>query len=300
MTEDARTEWLRERSAELVVGSSDAAAILGLSPWDSAHTLALRKLGQLEPIPDSPLLELGRLVEPALAELYHRQTGRQPVEPVPKLRRHPSLPWQVASPDYLLPPDGILELKLVSPYDRGSWGEPGTDAIPDHYLIQVQHQIAVLGAQWADVAPLVWGRELAIYRVERHDPLIARITEAEAEWIDLVRAGKTPEPDWGHRQTLAALQAIHGVDTTCQIDLPAEYEPLIESWHQLTAQERECSRQREEIKARLLHAMGDAAIARLPSGATVCRAERTRRGYTVQPTTYIEFRITMPKGGQDK
>jgi predicted phage-related endonuclease len=167
--------------------------------------------------------------------------------------------------------------------------------VPDHYLIQVQHQMAVLGAQWADVAPLVWGRELAIYRVERHDRLIARITDAEAEWIDLVRAGKTPEPDWGHRQTLAALQAIHGVDAARQIDLPAEYEPLVAEWHQLAAQERTITKQRDEIKARLLHAMGDAAIARLPSGATVCRAERTRRGYTVQPTTYIDFRVKPPK-----
>lgn len=299
--EREREAWLEERSAELVVGSSDAAAILGLSRWETAHTLALRKLGRLAAAEDTPLLRLGRLVEPAVAELYTEQTGRKAGRPACRTYRNPERPWQVASPDFLVEGDGAeegaLEVKLVNPWDWREWGEPGTDQVPEAYLVQVQHQMAVLGLPWCDLAPLVWGQRLRVYRVRRHDLLIERITRAEEAWLDLVRQGKAPEPDWRHSATLAAIQAVYGVEEGKAADLGPAYLPLIQEWQMLGEEEKKAKAGRDAVKARLLDAMGDAALATLPDGTQITRKRILRRAYTVPESEYVDFRIRPKKRG---
>ncbi|MBO0875327.1 MAG: YqaJ viral recombinase family protein [Pseudonocardia sp.] len=59
------TEWFAARRQG--VTASEIAAILGLSPWDSAFAIYHRKMGVLDNQPDSDVLSLGRRLEPWIA-----------------------------------------------------------------------------------------------------------------------------------------------------------------------------------------------------------------------------------------
>ncbi len=52
---------------------------------------------------------------------------------------------------------------------------------------------------------------------------------------------------------------------------------------------------KDAAKARLMHAMGSASIGRLSDGTVLTRKEIARKGYTVEATTYVDFRIRSPK-----
>ena len=54
-------EWLAER--EKGIGASDVAAILGLSPWETAYSLWLKKTHQVEPEPENEAMLMGHLLE---------------------------------------------------------------------------------------------------------------------------------------------------------------------------------------------------------------------------------------------
>lgn len=130
---------------------SDSAAVCGRSAWRTALEVWLDKTGQLPDLPPSPQMEWGLRLEPAIAEAYSERTGLDLSSP--SLCRHPQYPWMLASIDRLVSgPPKVVELKTASPFAAGEWGDPGTDEIPESYLIQVQHQLAVCGLQVADVA----------------------------------------------------------------------------------------------------------------------------------------------------
>lgn len=99
-----REDWLEVRKRG--IGSSDAAAAVGLNPYKSQLELWLEKTGRDGTLPkDDPNDEStptywGNLLEPIVASHYTRRTGN-------KVRRvnavlqhpHPDLPWMLANID---------------------------------------------------------------------------------------------------------------------------------------------------------------------------------------------------------
>ena len=57
-------------------------------------------------------------------------------------------------------------------------GEPGTDEIPDYYMTQVQHYLAVTGVKTADVAVLIGGNDFRIYTIEADEELQSFVDRA--------------------------------------------------------------------------------------------------------------------------
>ena len=94
------------------------------------------------------------------------------------LMRHPSIVGSHASPDGLVEPDGLLEIKCPQPATHLDFLL--NKAIPDKYQIQMQWQMACTGRQWCDFVsyhPSFPPRlRLFIKRVPRDD---ARIAELE-------------------------------------------------------------------------------------------------------------------------
>ena len=88
-----REQWLATRKTG--IPASDAAAILGLSPWKSPLDVWLEKTGRA-PIQEiapkrEDLFFLGHQLEPAIAAMYSRKTGREllQVQENRGLLRHP-------------------------------------------------------------------------------------------------------------------------------------------------------------------------------------------------------------------
>ena len=69
--------WLQIRRDS--IGGSEAAAILGMSPWKSEYQLWLEKTGSAKPedISDKDVVHFGTMLEPLVAEEFCRREGKK-------------------------------------------------------------------------------------------------------------------------------------------------------------------------------------------------------------------------------
>ena len=118
-----REEWLEWRRKG--IGGSDAAAVLGISPFRTAVDLYYDKLGlPLEDGEDNWVAkEAGVLLEDLVARIFARKTGLK-IYQRKCMFQHPEHPWMLADLDYLVElPDGgtaILECKTTNYNARAS------------------------------------------------------------------------------------------------------------------------------------------------------------------------------------
>jgi putative phage-type endonuclease len=184
-----RDEWLEQRRHG--IGGSDAAAALGLSPWKTPLSLYLEKTGDARPFRDNESMLWGRVLEPAIRAEYTRRTGIACASGAQLT--HPKYPWMRATLDGLSNErqPRVVEIKTART-DRG-WGEPGTDDVPQTYLLQCVHYMVVTGAQLADIALLVGGQDFRIYTVQRNAALADLVVEGEHDFWQHVQRREPPE-----------------------------------------------------------------------------------------------------------
>jgi putative phage-type endonuclease len=191
---DARAAWLEARRRG--IGGTDAAAILGLSPWATPLTVWLDKRGELKPRDDAEAewLWWGRNLEDLLARRYCETTGRQVFNPG-KILEHREHPFLIGTPDRLCMNERRgLDLKTARRDD--GWGAPGTDDIPAVYVAQMCHYMAVTDYDRWDVAVLVGGSDFRVYTLERDREFeAAMVAQLVAWWQHHVVGGERPEID---------------------------------------------------------------------------------------------------------
>lgn len=175
------------------VGASESAAVLGLSPFRTAADVYYEKVGDLEPGKPNDAQMSGIALEPVIVQWAAQELGVQ-VRTNCGTILHPSLPLG-ASPDGLVVSkrEGV-EAKMSSMPEE--WGEPGTDQIPDHYLVQTHQQMFVLGLErvWVPVLLLAYRPEWRMYCVNRNDDLGANIAQRVTAWWKQHVETRTP-PD---------------------------------------------------------------------------------------------------------
>lgn len=114
-----------------------------------------------------------------------------------------------------------IEVKTVSSRaftERFGWGAPGTNEVPIHYYLQVQHGLMVTGRRKAFVAALVGFDQMEFYPIERSEDDIAAIRYAcEVFWTENVLKGIPPEA-----QTLADLSKMYRSPTKPSIEATPE------------------------------------------------------------------------------
>ena len=142
----SREEWLRYRRKG--IGGSDAAAVLGLSPFCTKRDLYYDKTG-IQAVVDEEednwvAKEVGHRLEDLVAEIYARQTGLK-VYPIRKMFFHPLYPFMLADVDFFIEyPDGstgILECKTTGYHGKEKWE---SDSVPVNYEYQGRHYMAVM------------------------------------------------------------------------------------------------------------------------------------------------------------
>ena len=143
----SREEWLAYRRQG--IGGSDAAAVLGISPFRTGVNLYYDKLGQ--PVEDDEqnwvAKEVGTLLEDLVARIFAKKTGLE-VCPMPVMFQHPDHPWMLADVDRLVKlADGstaILECKTTNYNARDKWEYDGKPIVPQYYEAQGRHYMAVM------------------------------------------------------------------------------------------------------------------------------------------------------------
>lgn len=186
---NARQEWLTARKTG--IGGSDVAAILGLSKWRTPYSVWQDKTGQGVEVEDNAPMKWGRALEPVIRQEYAEQTGRIVLQPADMLR-HPKHDFMLANLDGMTEDGRVVEIKTAR--NANGWGEPGSDQVPQDYLFQVQHYMAVTGFVVADVAVLIGGSDFRLYEVPADAELQEMMIDAEAEFWKRVLDNNPPEP----------------------------------------------------------------------------------------------------------
>jgi len=133
-------EWLAWRKKG--IGASESAAILGLCPYNTAHGVWLNKTGRTKEVETNFAMQRGSDLE-GKARAKYELISMQDMNPV--IATHPKYEILRASLDGISEDKKtILELKVPSleTHEKAKKG-----IVPDHYMIQIQHQLLVTGAE---------------------------------------------------------------------------------------------------------------------------------------------------------
>jgi putative phage-type endonuclease len=144
--------------------ASEAATVLGVSPWQTPYQLWQLKTGRAQPEPPNAAMAWGTRMEPQARAAYEERTGLV-MEPLVLVDGEYS-----ASLDGLTL-DGKLLLEVKCPAKgkaSGLWQAVSAGEIPLHYQYQLQHQLLVSRAELAHL--FVWTEEEAILLEHVPDP----------------------------------------------------------------------------------------------------------------------------------
>lgn len=273
-----REEWIAGRRGR--IGASDVPAILGLVKWRSPYRVWAEMRGLIPKRDETLYIRAGHALEPLVAELYAEQAGRELADPGEyTVYMHPDYPWLGVTPDRLVAGDTApVELKTGGEYAMDEW----RDDAPTSYQVQLQTQIACLGAEWGSLAGLIGNREFRWFDYPRHDRLIKSMIPRLAEFWERVQNGDPPPVD-GSDSTTQTLRLLHPRDTGEVITLG---DAAIAVWER-RARVKAQLKQLEELLAEdenLIRAwIGDASEAQIGT-AVVTYKYQTRRGVvTLKP-----------------
>lgn len=227
-------EQLEQRRSLLT--ASDAAAVLGLSPWRTPHDVWAEKTGRAEPWKGNWKTRRGEAIEPLLIDWLGEKSAPLVVRPAGATTLvHPVLSWLGATPDALLFEDGadrpvaVGEAKSTGMKDE--WlDENENPQVPDYYATQLIVLLAVCRVPRARVAVEILGEsEPWIIPYERNeDDELAVLEALERFHRDHILTGEPPSlEDATYRQVARVfswMKRPHQIGTTPEADaLAARY-----------------------------------------------------------------------------
>lgn len=189
-----RAEWLDVRRNG--IGSSEVAAIVGLSPFETPYQLWRRKRGNEPAQEESFAMKAGHYLEDAVSQFWHDETGRDVIKRSAGdwIIRSVEHPFMQVSPDRTYWLDGkhsndnkgILECKTTQLAVDG-------DDLPKHWFCQVQYQLGVAEMKQGSLAWLTQGREFGYRDIAFHADFFGWLSEeAEKFYKDNILGGVEP------------------------------------------------------------------------------------------------------------
>ena len=170
--EQQTPEWFAARRGKLT--GSNVGAALGVNPWKAPEDL-LRQMvrdyhGAESEFNGNMATEYGNMHEPLAVMEYLGKTGRH-VEECGFIV-HPKYEWLGASPDGLIDPDGMIEVKCPFGLRNKTSPEFKTAEEQPHYYAQMQMELHCAGRDWCD-----------FYQWSNHGDSLERVRISE-QWFD--------------------------------------------------------------------------------------------------------------------
>ena len=134
---------LEERAKGM--GATDGPTAIGVNPHRSEYDCYLEKTGQITPpdISDIPAVIHGIAMEPVVFEMIKTKL-KIPARRDNQTHYHPKHSWMFMHIDgRYIKEDKIIEIKCPSPHMREFYGTEGTDQIPQIYIAQATHMLAI-------------------------------------------------------------------------------------------------------------------------------------------------------------
>ena len=169
-------EWLDFRKNK--IGSSDAPIIMKASPWKAPYELWQEKLGIKEIPIENAFMRRGKDLEMEARQEFEKKTK---TIVWPDVLVHPKYDFLIASLDGISPDKSIaVEIKCPGAKTHNMALE---GKIPEHYNIQMQHQLMVTGLENMYYFSYD-GKDDVVIEVKRDDVLIEEILEKEKAFYE--------------------------------------------------------------------------------------------------------------------
>lgn len=238
----SREEWLELRRKG--IGGSDVAVALGLSPWKSPLALWLEKTGQLTPAELGEAAYWGTVLEEPITQEFSKRTGLK-VRKKNAIIQHSEHPFMLANLDREIidkeKGNGLLEVKTTGAHRGDDWSD---EKVPDAYMLQIQHYLAVTGYQYAYAAVLIGGQRYLHTYIPRDEEVISQIIRLEKDFWRLVETGQQPDLDGSESCTEALSILYPRAKEESTLDLPEEAGMIINMFDY----HRQKQKQHEEMK----------------------------------------------------
>ena len=305
-------EWLIARRSYIT--GSDAAGILGHSPYKSALELYLEKTGQT-PFRETPSekrlesMEWGKILEEPVVKKYEEKTKRKCIDPG-RFTLHYNSSKSIAAVtldriveplvNALAPEDepyigkgmGALECKSSGAWAADQW----EDNPPLHHVIQLQHALMVMNFQWGSLAAIIGGQQFSFRcrDIPASPAFLATLWEYEQEFMENVKRRKPPAPDFSESAS-KCIGKLYPKETGSTIQLSAEFQGTIQEWERWKKAKLEAEKLEKEFGNKIKMAIGDNSFALLPDGTRFSYLTQERSGFFVQPTSFRVLRKQSSK-----
>jgi len=292
-------EWLAFRRQG--IGGSDAAAVIGISPFMTARDLYYAKQG-IEPAePDESSwvqFEIGHLLEDLVARIFQAKTGL-PIYSVKKMYRHPEYGFMLANPDYFTEDrDGpaVLEIKTTNYFAKDNWWNDGKEIVPAYYETQGRHYMAVTDMNRTYFCCLYGNSfdDVIIRRIDRDADYEAELIFHEHQFWNNHVLSKAPPPYTENGDlVLESVKRHHGsADSAApEILLDEGFSADMEMYLTLQAEKGEWDRKAKKLDERMKLIKGRIADKMGKS----CKAS-----YSMSGTAYEISYKPAPRPGIDK
>ena len=250
-------EWLDWRKKG--IGGSDASVVCGINRYKSPVELWLEKTNQLPYQEAGEAAYWGTQLEALVKAEFTKRTGIE-VNPANQLLQSEAHPFMLANLDGTCqhPNYGtcVFEAKTASAYKAGEWD----DAIPDEYILQVQHYLAVTGYKGAYIAVLIGGNTFRWKFIERDEELISMLIQLEGDFWEHVHAMVPPPLDGSDASAKFLSERFPNSVPKSKIALPDTAVELIQQYEAACENVNQYTEQKQEAENLLKQMLGDSEI----------------------------------------
>jgi putative phage-type endonuclease len=149
--------------------------------------------------------------------------------------------------------DCIFEAKTASAFKNGEWD----DAIPDEYMLQVQHYMAVTGCKGAYIAVLIGGNTFKWKFIERDDELIEMLIQLETEFWERVQECVPPPLDGSEASVKFLSSRFPDSVPQSSIELPETAIALIKQYEEACEKGDQFIEEKQEAENLLKQMLGE-------------------------------------------
>lgn len=250
----SRQEWLSWRNKG--IGGSDVAAVCGISKYKSPVELWMEKTGQIEPKKSSEAAYWGTILEPIVRNEFSLRSNLK-VQIVKSMFQHSKYSFMIANLDGLIidPEYGkcIFEAKTASSFKQNQW----EDNIPEEYMLQIQHYMAVTGLNKTFIAVLIGGNEFKYKLIKSDNEIINMIIKLENDFWNHVISNTPPEID-GSEASKGLLNRLYpSSNSKSHITLSNESTKLITQYEISKERESESKQMKNEAINKLKSMLGN-------------------------------------------
>ncbi len=247
-------EWLEYRKKG--IGGSDASVVCGVNKYKSPIELWMEKTDKIPCSEAGEAAYWGTRLEALVRDEFTKRTGIE-VNTVNQILQHEDFPFMLANLDGTCehPNFGtcVFEAKTASAYKAADW----ENKIPDEYMLQIQHYMAVTRYAGAYIAVLIGGNNFKWKFIERDEEIISMLTELENDFWEHVQNELPPALDGSSASEKFLAERFPDSIPKSKIELPETAENLISEYNSACEKLAEITEKKQKTENLLKEMLGE-------------------------------------------